>query len=108
MDGSGPDFHVMAAANGTSGLPVWSLAAGGPLGHVFHLEFVHRKDCQFDYTPKISAILEAESFSPLSNGPTDVIDIDLNWERMIYDEPVDLAITPSLFGIVDITERFGE
>ena len=102
MDLSGPDRRGMVRGTGTAGLPdITSEPSGGPM-HLFRFEFLRRKDSGLVYTPKKSSSLGAGSWLPLTDTP-DVIPIDANWERVIYEEPYDPAVTPRCFGTVEVS-----
>jgi uncharacterized delta-60 repeat protein len=101
LNGSGPDFGVLVPGTGTGGLPVFALVGGAANGS-FRVEFLRRVGSGLIYTPKKSADLSPLSWVPLTAAPT-VLPIDMNWERVIYEEPYDPLTTPALFGRVEVT-----
>ncbi len=100
MNLSGPDIRTMNAGGG-AGLPAISQQGSGPAG-IFRFEFVRRIGSGLIYTPKKGESLTALSWTPLTDTPT-VTPIDANWERVIYEEPVDLSVVLRCFGIVEIS-----
>lgn len=101
MNAAGPDAATMAPG-GSSGLPGITAQPNGAAS-IFRYEFVRRKNSGLIYTPQKSGELaNPASWTSLMDTPT-VISIDANWERVIYEEPYDAAITPKCFGRVQVT-----
>jgi hypothetical protein len=101
MNLSGPDSRTMSSG-GPGGLPVITTQPNGP-SSIFRYEFVRRIGSGLIYTPQKSPdITNSASWVPLTDTPT-IIPIDATWERVIYEEPYDAAITPKCFGRVHVT-----
>ena len=101
MNLSGPDAATMAPG-GSGGLPGITTQPNGP-SSIFRFEFVRRIGSGLIYTPQKSPdITNPASWVPLTDTPT-IIPIDATWERVIYEEPYDAAITPKCFGRVHVT-----
>ncbi|MEQ1752438.1 MAG: choice-of-anchor D domain-containing protein, partial [Prosthecobacter sp.] len=100
MNLSGADSRTMGAG-GNAGLPAISQQGIWPAG-IFRFEFIRRIGSGLNYTPKKSESLTAPSWTPLTDTPT-ITTIDANWERVLYEEPVDLALVARCFGIVEVT-----
>jgi hypothetical protein len=101
LDGTAADLRHLAAGNGVAGLPLFSLAASGNQTF-FRLEYLRRKGSGLHYAARTSPSLAAGSFTPMGGSET-VGDIDLHWERVIVQEPIDPALDPKRFGIVEVT-----
>ena len=54
------------------------------------------------YTPKKSPDLTAGSWADLTSTPT-VTSIDADWERVVYEEPYDPAVTTECFTVVEVS-----
>jgi hypothetical protein len=101
MNGSGPDRTVLASGTGNSGLAVFTMGRNGDQA-VVRVEYVRLKASEVLYTPKISTDLK--TYVPMT-GTITVTSIDPSWERMVIEKPVDLAKTPRLFGIVEVSSE---
>ncbi|MGV3663715.1 MAG: choice-of-anchor D domain-containing protein [Prosthecobacter sp.] len=101
MDADRPDNRVMARGTGTAGLPVITPAQAGTTP-VFRFEFLRRIGSGLVYTPQRSSTLAPGSWTPLTSTPT-IVPISAQWERVIYEEPVNLQLEPVSFGRVEIT-----
>jgi hypothetical protein len=101
MNLTAPDATTMVP-NGTSGLPSISAQPNGS-SSIFRYEFLRRKNSGLIYTPQKSGELtNPTSWTSLTDTPT-VIQIDTNWERVIYEEPYDATITSKCFGRVQVS-----
>ena len=100
MNLTGPDSSTMGPGGG-AGLPAITQQGNGPAG-IFRFEFVRRIGSGLIYTAKKGESLTAPSWTPLTDVPT-VTPIDANWERVVYEEPVNLSAVPRCFGIVEIS-----
>jgi len=100
MNLAGPDSGTMEEG-GNGGLPALALENDGEQ-RVFRYEFVRRVGAGLIYTPLKSPDLSPGSWVPLSASPT-VIPIDSEWERVIYEEPIDPDIETTCFGKVQVT-----
>ena len=94
MDLTGPDAATLEA-DGNSGLPRYSLIEGAG-DFFFRFEFLRRKGSGLIYTPQKSPDLDSPFIGTLAD--EFVEDIDLLWERVFVDEPVDLTTNPTCFG----------
>ena len=101
MDLGSADRRVMEPGAGTAGLPVITRAPNAGLVGVFRFEFLRRIGSGLVYTPKKSADLSMGSWMDLTSMPT-VTPVDAKWERVVHDEPFDPAVTPRLFGTVEV------
>jgi len=99
LNAAGPDVRVLAKGTGTAGLPVFALERSGSQTS-FKVEFLRRKNTGLVYSPKISTTMVA--YEPMT-GTTTVTAINDQWERVIIEKPCNLAITPKLFGRVEVT-----
>lgn len=99
LDGRGPDTRVLVPGIGTAGLPRITLVRGGPQP-VLRFEYLRRKGSGLAYTPLRSTGLT--TWLPLAAAPLPPTDIDDEWERVVIEEPCDLAATPKLFGRVEV------
>jgi hypothetical protein len=99
LNPGGPDTRTLIKATGIAGLPITYLDRSGarPL---FTTEFLRRKNSGLIYVAKISSDLS--TFTP-ATGTTTLVDISTTWERVIIRTPCDPALTPQLFGRVDVT-----
>jgi hypothetical protein len=101
MNLSGPDVVTMPPG-GSGGLPGIRPQPNGA-SSIFRYEFLRRIGSGLIYTPQKSPdITNSASWVPLTDTPT-IIPIDATWERVIYEEPYDAAITPKCFGRVHVT-----
>jgi len=101
MNLSGPDAATMPPG-GASGLPGITTQPNGA-SSVFRYEFVRRRNSGLIYTPQKSGELtNPASWVPLADTPS-IISVDAVWERVIYEEPYDVTITPKCFGRVQVT-----
>ena len=99
MDGAGADAHQLPPG-GVSGLPYITKSEDAE-GDSFHVEFVRRKASDLEYVAEVSDSMSPESFTPLSSTPV-VTEINEDWERVIYSEPINLVQKPKLFGRVRV------
>jgi hypothetical protein len=95
MNPGGPDVRTLVRGTGTAGLPAFSLS-----GSEFTVEFLRRKNSGLVYRPKISTNLGI--YQPMTETPT-VTDINATWERVVVRKGVNTAVTPRLFGTVEVT-----
>ena len=104
MNLSGPDVRIQIPSGQAGGLPSMGYTPHSPaeLGSIMRLEFVRRIGSGLTYLPQKSFNLGPSSWMPLSDTPT-VIPLDPEWERVIYEEPIDPALTPACFGRVRVT-----
>lgn len=84
------------AEGGDHGLPLIILQTEGTQG-VFRYEFVRRTNTALHFAAQKSGDLSSASWEPLTAVPV-VEPIDAEWERVIYEEPVDLLTTRKCFG----------
>ena len=99
LNATGPDTRVLVKGTGTAGLPVFALTHAGSSSW-FTIEFLRRKTSGLIYTPKTSTDLQ--TYVPMIETPT-VSAIDGEWERVVIQKPCNLATTPRLFGLVEVT-----
>lgn len=97
---AGPDASPLKPGSGNAGLPFFGVetTAGGP---VFRVEYLRRANARLTYTPKVSPDLSPGSFASLT-GPESVTPLPDGWERVRVEQPVNLADTPRLFGVVEV------
>ncbi len=101
MNLSGPDVRTLAPGTGTLGLPsITSSSSGGTT--TLRVEFIRRIGSGLIYTPKRSSDLSSSAWTALSDVPT-IENIDTNWERVIYEEPLPAASNPKCFGVVEVS-----
>ena len=101
MNLAGSDSRTMGEGGG-AGLPAITSQPNGA-SSLFRYEFIRRKNSGLVYTPQKTGDLgNPNSWAPLTDTPT-VIPIDATWERVIYEEPYDAAVTPRCFGRVQVT-----
>ncbi len=93
------DMMTLATGNGTSGLPNVSF----PFGRSLRIEFVHRIGSGLIYTPKMSATLAPGSWTTLPSPVVIASPIDAKWERVVYEQPIDIFFFPQCFGTVEVT-----
>jgi hypothetical protein len=97
-----PDVRTLEPRSGLVGLPSIDPENDTPAGH-FRFEFLRRLGSGLIYAPaKSTGLGDSAGWSPLTSLPL-VLPIDAEWERVIHEEPVDFAATPSLFGTVRVT-----
>jgi hypothetical protein len=99
LNANGADVRQLARGVGIAGLPTCTLEASGGQ-KLFKVEFLQRKSSGLTYTPKISSDLTG--FRPMT-GTTTKTRINDEWERVVMQMPCDPAITPKLFGMVEVT-----
>lgn len=99
LDPSAADTRVLQSATGTAGLPLFSLA-GNSSQRLFKVEYLRRKNSGLIYTPKVSTDLV---YYTLMSGVISVTSIDDDWERVTLSMAVNPALTPRLFGRVDVS-----
>lgn len=101
MNLASPDRHRMSPG-GVSGLPSGSFVEID--GRSFwRVQFVRRKDSGLLYEPLKSADMHLpRSVSRFTSSPH-VEQIECRWERVTYDEPVDLKVTQRLFSVVRVS-----
>jgi uncharacterized delta-60 repeat protein len=101
MNLTGADASTMTPG-GNGGLPsILAQPNGG--NSIFRFEFVRRIGSGLIYTPQKAGVLDnASAWEPLMDAPT-IIAMNANWERVIYEEPYDVATTPRCFGRVQVT-----
>jgi hypothetical protein len=92
------DARVLQSGTGTAGLPLFSFA-GTATQRLFRVEYLRRKNSGLLYTPKVSTNLVNYS---LMSGAINVSAIDDEWERVTLSMEVNPAITPRLFGRVEV------
>lgn len=90
--------HKTMTVGGDHGLPLITMLPNGNQG-VFRYEFVRRTNSAIIYQAQMSTDLSISSWSSLSSEPT-VEPINDEWERVIYEEPINLQTTPKCFGRV--------
>jgi hypothetical protein len=100
MNLSGPNVRVLAPGTGTFGLPSITTTISGATT-TLRVEFIRRKGSGLEYTPKRSSDLSTFSWATLTAVPT-VTQIDANWERVLYVEPLTTATNPKCFGVVEV------
>lgn len=100
MNGYTADARVLMAGGGTAGLPCLRVDPGAG-SNIFRFEFVRRAGSGLVYTPVVSTTLLSGSWTPLSDEPT-ILPLSAGWERVIYEEIVDPALVPRIFGRVEI------
>lgn len=97
MDGSGPNVAVISTG-GEEGLPLISRQSSGVSG-TFRFEFIRRVGSSLLYIPQKSEGLVGGTWQALLDQPN-VIPINEQWERVIYEEPYDTGTTARCFGRV--------
>ena len=102
MNLTGPDVSQQVPGAPPGGLPAIGFDPGSGGGPVFRIEFVRRIRSGLVYAPQKSTDLTPLSWMPLVDTPT-VIPIDSDWERVIYEEPINPTVTPHYFGRVEVT-----
>jgi hypothetical protein len=91
---------VITPGNGTVGLPsITTITNGATI--TLRVEFIRRKGSELIYTPKRSSDLSGLSWTALTDVPT-ITQIDANWERVLYEEPLNSSTTPKCFGLVEV------
>jgi uncharacterized membrane protein len=98
LDSNAPDNRTLPPG-GTAGLPA---IQPQPAGNVFRFEYLRRIGSGLIYTPEKNSSLESASWITLSSTPV-VTPVNDTWERVIYEEPVNTALTPVCFGRVRVT-----
>ncbi len=99
LDANAPDHRVMAPG-GTSGLPVIGRQQAGA-STVFRFEFMRRIGSGLDYIPEKNSTLNSGGWAPLLSSPV-ITPVNEFWERVIYEEPVDMLNMPACFGRVRV------
>lgn len=99
LNGGGPDRRTLEPGTGTAGLPNFRFDAGGSQP-VFMVEYLRRKNSGLIYTPKVSS--DFVSPAPMA-GTAEITDIDESWERVTIRKTINPAVTPRLFGWVEVT-----
>ncbi len=99
LDANAPDHRVMAPG-GTSGLPVIGRQQAGA-STVFRFEFLRRIGSGLDYIPEKNSTLSSAGWAPLLSSPV-ITPVNELWERVIYEEPVDVLTMPACFGRVRV------
>ena len=99
MDVSGPDARTLISGIGSTGLPVFTLDRTGSQ-FLFSVEFLRRKSSGLTYTPKISEDLR--NFQVMT-GTSSVESIDETWERVIVRKSCNPAVTPKVYGTVELS-----
>ncbi len=92
------DARVLQSTTGLAGLPLFSLAGSGTQ-RTFRVEYLRRKNSGLIYTPKVSSNLVHYT---LMSGAISVSSIDERWERVTQSTAVNPALTPCLFGRVEV------
>lgn len=100
MSLSGNDSRMLVPGTGLAGLPA-IFPQGSAASSVLRFEFLRRIGSGLVFTPMKSTGLDAMSWIPLTDVP-DVVPVNVLWERVIYEEPFDPAVTPRLFGMVEV------
>lgn len=101
MNLGAPDSETMSPG-GNRGLPhITASPASGSTG-IFRFEFLRRRFSGLIYSPEKNAdVSNPATWTPLTNSPV-IQPIDQAWERVIYEEPYDLFVTPRCFGRVKV------
>jgi hypothetical protein len=102
MNLTGPDVRVQTPGGPPGGLPAIDFEPAGGGGPVFRFEFVRRVRSGLIYTPLKNLSLNPLTWTPLTATPV-VSPIDDEWERVIYEESVDLMTAQRYFGRVQVT-----
>jgi alpha-tubulin suppressor-like RCC1 family protein len=102
MDLSGVSAHGQVPGGHGGGLPSIEYRQVEGVGHVLRFEFVRRSASGLIYSPQKSSGSDLRSWMPLVSLPV-VTGIDEFWERVVYEEPVDLDSTPGCFGRVKVS-----
>jgi hypothetical protein len=84
------------------GLPSIEYRQVEGVGHVLRFEFVRRSAVGLIYSPQKSFGPDLQPWTPLVSLPV-VSEIDEFWERVVYEEPVDLNSTPGCFGRINVS-----
>ena len=101
MNLSGPDSATMLPGE-EAGLPAITAQPNGA-NSVFRYEFVRRKNSGLTYTAQKSPdIVNPASWEGLTDTP-EVISLNDDWERVIYEEPYDATTTRRCFGRVEVS-----
>lgn len=101
LDPAKPGAATVQPGTGTTGLPAISLAAK-PGGKTYlRVEYLRRPGSGLTYTPQVSTSLASGSFTPITATP--VVQTAGDRERVIVDHPIDPAITPAVFGRVEVS-----
>ncbi|MEK7952708.1 hypothetical protein [Luteolibacter soli] len=101
LDGDRADTRCLIPGTGTVGLPAFRLVGSGAQA-VLRVEYLRRIGSGLTYTPKASTSVSPGSFVPMV-GTVTVTPVSPGWERVIMSEPRNPAITPRVFGIVEVT-----
>jgi hypothetical protein len=95
---SSADARILQSATGMAGLPRFSLA-GSASQRTFTVEYLRRKNSGLVYAPKVSTNMVHYA---LMSGSVSVSSIDNDWERVKQSMAVNPALTPRLFGRVEV------
>jgi hypothetical protein len=98
MNPAGPDMRVLEIGTGTAGLPA-GMVEEGTAGPVLRMEFMRRKNSGLAYTPLMSTDLA--SYQPM-NGDTTVVQINVDWERVVVRKPFDPETQHAMFATVRV------
>lgn len=99
LDPNAPDHRVMAPG-GSYGLPLIGRQTAGA-STVFRFEFIRRIGSGLDYIPEKNSTLTSGGWAPLLSSPV-ITPVNELWERVIYEEPVDVLNMPTCFGRVRV------
>ncbi|BCU77777.1 hypothetical protein llg_24920 [Luteolibacter sp. LG18] len=100
LDPSVADCRTLVPGTGTAGLPCVTRSGSGA-GAVLRIEYLRRKNSGLTYRAVQSATLLPGSFSVFSGTPV-VTAVGSAWERVVVETPCDPAVTPRLFGRVEV------
>lgn len=95
MNLAGPDNSTLEAG-GNSGLPS-AILIKETGADFWRFEYVRRRNSGLIYTPQRSNTLNNADFAPMPGAST-ITEIDAEWERVMIDQPLDLASEPRGFG----------
>jgi hypothetical protein len=95
---SSADARILQSGTGTAGLPRFALT-GSASQRTFTVEYLRRKNSGLVYAPKVSSNMVHYS---LMSGSISVTSIDADWERVTQSMAVNPALTPRLFGRVEV------
>jgi hypothetical protein len=100
LDGSGSDVSRLTPDTGTAGLPFFGIVESEE-GPVFRLEYLRRRNAGLVYRPAVSTDLSPGSFVPMTGDET-VTGIDIAWERVLLERPVNVETEPHVFGRLEV------
>jgi len=99
LSGAQGGHQMLEPGVGVSGLPNLDLQQADSMA-IFRFEFLRRMHSGITYTPMVSTTLSPDSWTPLYV-PTQLLPINEDWERAIYEVAIESETQTSIFGRVE-------